>query len=628
MQLLPMDKLGARERKAQPGVIDFGLFLPGITAPEFKIAVRIINEADQFLQSIPAVDFPLAPTADPDFPHGDYWTATVDTTVVPRGRRLVPGTHWAKGERYVFRFVVTTPMGEVIDFIIDPYCRESGVGDLSAISIGYEDHTWSTNEAEWKTPQIQDMIFYELMINEFGGSIEGTIKQLDYLKDLGVGCIEVMPVNNVKNAVNWGYDPIGYFGVDERFGNRRQFQGFVDEAHKRGMAVILDVVYGHTTPEFTFPYLYSRLNTVANPFNGGPMRDNFGPAPDFSLAFTRNYFFTVNHHLLDTLHLDGFRYDNATGFSPHHDDPVPFGALAEATYQLVLAEQATAAPPAPPNYWSRFVDATGHVNLIQCPEYLDNPPNVLRNTFANCTWQDGTLSAATDCALGKPGAIAELGLQLGLFNYPVSATLDGVTIAKTALQYIENHDHLRFLCRFGIVPDDNVLLQEGNRDHWYKVQPYLIGLLMSKGAPFLFEGQEFGENYFVPEGGNGRQLVFRPVRFSYFYDTDGRSLVNKVRRLMKIRNSGEQFKRGEHSFINVDFYNNDGLLVFTRSLGTTFTLVALNFTDFPRPTTIELPMAGSYREEIDGVNNLTAVSPNTPIPVTIPSNYGQAWTID
>jgi maltooligosyltrehalose trehalohydrolase len=623
-----MTKLGAHERQAEPGVIDFGLYLPGITAAGFKIVVRIINEADQFLQAISPFDFDLTPTADPDFPNGDYWTTTVNTHNVPPGHTAVVGSHWMDGRRYVYRFVVTTLAGEVIDFVIDPYCRENGVGDLSAISIGFKDHPWSANEATWRTPQLQEVIFYELMINEFGSDIEGVIKQLDYLQDLGVGCIEVMPVNNVKNAVNWGYDPIGYFGVDERFGNRSQFQNLVDEAHKRGIAVILDVVYGHTTPEFTFPYLYSKITGVSNPFNGAIVRDNFGPAPDFSLAFAQNYFFTVSHYLLDTLHLDGFRYDNATGFSALHDDPGPFGMLAEAVYKQVLAEQATPATPTAPNFWTRFVDANGQVNLIQCPEYLDNPPHVLNSTFANCTWQDGTLGGATDCALGKPGAMAALGLQLSLVNYPDTGTINGVTIKKTALQYIENHDHLRFICQFGIVPDDNVLLQEGNRDNWFKVQPYLIGLLMSKGVPFLFEGQEFCENYFVPNGGNGRQLVFRPVRFSYFYDNNGRSLVNKVRRLMKIRNEGLQFKQGDHNFINVGFYNDNGLLVFTRSLGNTFSLVALNFTDSDKPTTIQLPRSGDYHEEIDGINNLLGVSANTPISVTIPSHYGQIWTIN
>jgi len=623
MQQLPIGKLGARE--TTPGTIEFGLYLPGITAQGFQIVVRIINEADQFIQSELPYDFPLRVTPDADFPNGDYWTATVDTTAIPNGQPLVTGSHWTSGGRYVYRYVVTTPDGRAIDFVIDPYCRENGVGDLSAISVGFANHGWSDHEADWKTPLLSEVIVYELMMSEFGNDINGSIKLLDYLQDLGVGCIEVMPVNNVKNQVNWGYDPIGYFGVDERFGNRRAFQEFVDEAHKRGIAVILDVVYGHTTPEFTFPYLYGQVPNIANPFNGFPVRDNYGPAPDFSQAFTQDYFFTVSCYLLQTLHLDGFRYDNATGFSGSHDDPAPFGRLAEAIYKQVVSEQTAAGDT--PNYWRRFADAAGNINLIQCPEYLDNPPNVLNRTFANCTWQDGTLGAATNCAHGTPGAISALGLQLGLTNYPTETTNNGVALPKTALQYIENHDHLRFICQFGIVPDSNELLQSGNRDHWYKLQPYLIGLLMAKGVPLLFEGQELCENYFVPDGGNGRQLVYRPVRFSYFYDTDGRALITKVRKLTKIRNSGNQFKRGDFYFVNVDYYTNSGLLVFTRSLDTKFSIVVLNFTDTDQRTTILLPKSGDYREEIDGINNLTGVAINSPIPVTIPSNYGQIWTI-
>ena len=94
-----------------------------------------------------------------------------------------------------------------------------------AITLGYETYVWSENELVWKTPNLEGLVLYELMITEFGGDIDGTIARLDYLADLGVNGIEVMPVSNVSNTVDWGFLPIGYFGVDERFGKRRNFSG-------------------------------------------------------------------------------------------------------------------------------------------------------------------------------------------------------------------------------------------------------------------------------------------------------------------------------------------------------------------------------------------------------------------
>ena len=61
-----------------------------------------------------------------------------------------------------------------------------GVGKLSAITLGYRDHEWSEHEAIWRTPALDDLVIYELMISEFGGSVDGTIDRLDYLADLGV----------------------------------------------------------------------------------------------------------------------------------------------------------------------------------------------------------------------------------------------------------------------------------------------------------------------------------------------------------------------------------------------------------------------------------------------------------
>src|SRR5207249_10433359 len=67
-----------------------------------------------------------------------------------------------------------------------------------------------------------------------------------------VNAIEVMPLSNVAASVDWGYLPIGYFGVDERFGKRSAFQQMVDIAHQHGIAVVVDVVYGHTGVDFAY----------------------------------------------------------------------------------------------------------------------------------------------------------------------------------------------------------------------------------------------------------------------------------------------------------------------------------------------------------------------------------------
>ena len=463
------------------------------------------------------------------------------------------------------------------------------------------------------------------MISEFRDDLGRTIKQLPYLADLGINCIEVMPVSNVLSTVDWGYDPIGYFCVAERFGKTSDFQQFVDLCHQNGIAVVIDSVYGHTGDDFAYTQLYAALQgDLANPVCDG--QGAFGTLTDFTKQLTQDYFYSVNQYWLDTYHVDGFRYDDAPEY---WDGPTGSGYanLVYSTYQYVKSKAGST------DAYQRFFDSTGNINLIQIAEDLPDPAGILYQSYSTATWQDGTLGAAIACASGSPGAIAQLGMQLGLLGYPTSVTMNGDTLPKTALQYIENHDHQRFICNFGTIPIDNdpndTLLQQGNRDaNWFKVQPYLIALLTAKGTPLLSEGQEFCENYWIPTSGDARIMVYRPVRWNYFYDYDGQPIIRLVRKLTKIRGGGAQFTDGAHLYYNDDAnFNFKGLLAFSRQLANTFSLVVVNFTNQPQSTTFAFPTSGNYTEQIEGAQNLNAVVAGAPQPITVPSNYGCIWTI-
>jgi maltooligosyltrehalose trehalohydrolase len=160
------------------------------------------------------------------------------------------------------------------------------------------------------------------------------------------------------------------------------------------------------------------------------------------------------------------------------------------------------------------------------------------------------LGAAQGVASGNRDALTDLGLRLGLVGYPSEAIHNDDRLPKAALQYVENHDHARFVCNFGTVSNGEALLQEGDRERWYKVQPYVIGLLTAKGIPLLWQGQELGENYWIPEGGLGRVMLLRPVRWDYFYDAIGRQVITLVRKLMRLRQTHAEIRSGEHDFYN------------------------------------------------------------------------------
>jgi 1,4-alpha-glucan branching enzyme len=614
MDLLPMERLGARE--ITPGTIQFGVLLPWVGAQDGnRVFVKVIHEKDQFLQTIQPFSFEMAHSTDTVY--GDYWACQVNIAQQPGSA----SSAWGQPGTYIYRYEVHNPTVGVLDWIVDPFAREFGVGKLSAFTLGFQDHTWSANESTWKTPNLADLIFYELQLEEFGEGLDGTIDHLDYLADLGVNCLEIMPVSNVAMTVDWGFLPTGYFGVDERFGNRQDFQRLVDAAHQRGLAVILDAVYGHTSEDFTYCDLYRRLCYRENPFLGAFAKDYFGQSTDFSRKFTQDFFFSVNALWLDRFHVDGFRYDCVPNY---WDGPMGQGYanLVFSTCQMVKSNAAQG------GHWQRFV-GSDQINLIQCAEQLEDPVGVLNQSCSNCTWQNGTLGAAQAVAFGSLGAITDLGLELGLAGFPEVVTTSGDTMPKTALQYIENHDHERFVCNFGLENQGEGLMQNGNRNLWFKVQPYLIGLLMAKGIPMLWQGQEFMEDYWVPPEGLGRVMLFRPVRWDYFYDEIGTNTVGLVRKLIRLRRQRVELRSGQHFFYNDwNQYQSRGLLLFSRSLAGSFTLVALNFTDQDQTVPFWFPIAGTYPEQLFGkpADLLQNITPPGATQLTIPSNYGRIWS--
>ncbi|MEK6707817.1 MAG: alpha-amylase family glycosyl hydrolase [Pseudomonadota bacterium] len=609
MKKLPLAQLGPRE--SAPGVVNFGVLLPWVSATDGnRLYVKIIHVCDQFIQAVQPLAFELQHGVNADY--GDFWSATVDFNAAHDPQ---PGSRFGSPGRHVYRFELHNPNAGVLDWIIDPFAREYATGKLSAFTLGYTPYVWSPAEVNWKTPALRDLIVYELNLAEFGGSLQGAIDRLDYLADLGVNALSVMPVSNVSLEVDWGYLPLGYFGVDERFGRRDDFQRCVDAAHQRGLAVIVDAVYGHTGEDFPYADLYRRLQYRENPFMGPFAKDYFGVSTDFNRTLTRDFFYSVNLHWLETYHIDGFRYDCVPNY---WDGPVGVGYanLAFHTYQYVKNAITSL---------TRF-DAPEGSRLIQIAEQLEAPEQILEQSYSNATWQNASFGAAGACAHGAAGAIENLGQRLGALGYIEQATQNGETLLKAPLQYIENHDHSRFLCEFGLRQRDrNPLFAEGDRAHWYRLQPYLIALLAAKGIPMLWQGQEFGENYFLPEDGFGRVLLLRPLRWDYFYDTAGKSLVALTRKLVNLRKDCAELRYGNHYFHN-DYarYLSCGLLLFQRETAAALSLVAVNFTDVEQSVPFVFTRAGNYREQLHGQDNFVTDEGQERW-LTVPSNYGRIW---
>lgn len=622
MQFLPMSKLGPRD---EGQAVSFGIYLPGISSEHgCRLRVRMIHEKDQFIEAVPPFDQYLEHSVDT--PYGepwDYWTTTVSLTGPGNGG------HWGELGRYVYRYALDTPNGETIDWVIDPFAREFGVGKHAAWTYGYKAFEWPDEEAHWRTPLHRDLVMYELNIMEFAGSLELARERLDYLHDLGINCISLMPVTNVADTFDWGYSPIGYFGVDERFGKRSDFQQFVAAAHQAGIAVLVDAVYGHTSDLFAYEYLYSRAR-LPNPMMGSFAKDDFGASVDWTRPFSQDFFYSVNRLWLEKFHVDGFRYDCVPNYWELAPNYRGFAEITYRTYQYVK-EQVAACEPG----YARFSDGFEPLRLIQCAEQLEVPAEALKQTYATCTWQTKTLSKAREVARGSRDAISALGHCLGADGMPTQVEHEGDRIHKSPLQYLETHDESRFVCVWGVqLPphEDNPLYAQGDRAKWYRVQPYLIGLLLAKGIPLLCQGQELCENAQVASKGLSRISFLRPVQWEHFYDPYGRGTIRLVRRLLDLRARIPHMRDGAFYFFDDERYRSQGTLLYARYYPDTpaYTLVALNLTDEVRHVPFWFPLGGDYREELhgaeDGGLSLGGVQAYGETWLQLPGNYGRVWT--
>ena len=188
----------------------------------------------------------------------------------------------------------------------DPASRRQphGVhGDSEVVHAG----AFPWTDAEWRGVAKRDLVIYELHVGAFtgAGAFRSAIERLDELVDLGVTAIELMPVAECPGRWNWGYDGVGLFAVRHTYGAPGDLKALVDACHRRGLAVLLDVVYNHLGPEGNYLAEFG-------PFFSARHHTPWGPAPDFdgpSASFVRR--FTIENALrwIDEYHLDGLRLD-------------------------------------------------------------------------------------------------------------------------------------------------------------------------------------------------------------------------------------------------------------------------------------------------------------------------------
>ncbi|MCU1501277.1 MAG: 1,4-alpha-glucan branching protein, partial [Ilumatobacteraceae bacterium] len=126
----------------------------------------------------------------------------------------------------------------------DPRSRRQPDG-VHELSRTFDPSRFAWTDHAWTGRQLAGSIVYELHIGTFtpDGTLDGAIAMLDHIVELGVGFVELLPVNAFNGDHNWGYDGVLWYAVDETYGGPEAYLRFVDACHARGLAVVQDVVY-------------------------------------------------------------------------------------------------------------------------------------------------------------------------------------------------------------------------------------------------------------------------------------------------------------------------------------------------------------------------------------------------
>ncbi|MGD8875115.1 MAG: malto-oligosyltrehalose trehalohydrolase, partial [Gammaproteobacteria bacterium] len=191
---------------------------------------------------------------------------------------------------------------------------------------------WNWRDGDWRGRPWEEAVIYELHVGSFtpAGNFAAVQEKLDYLRDLGVSAIELMPVADFPGRRNWGYDGALLFAPDSRYGRPEALKALVDAAHARGLMVFLDVVYNHFGPEGNYLHVYARQFFTERHLTP------WGAAIDFDGPHSqrvRQFFIHNALYWLEEYHFDGLRLD-AVHAIPDASQPDILTELAQRVHAV------------------------------------------------------------------------------------------------------------------------------------------------------------------------------------------------------------------------------------------------------------------------------------------------------
>jgi 1,4-alpha-glucan branching enzyme len=466
--------------------------------------------------------------------------------------------------RYRFRVPSRSSFlaGQTVD-VTDPFARMVDEADDDAGVVVIAGGRDVTVAYDWRhddvpLPQDDQLVLYELHIGEFGvkhgvlGTFATVTERLDYLHDLGVNAVELMPVAVFPTDRSWGYNVRHACAVENAYGSAQELKRLIDACHARGMRVVLDVVFNHTEAEspltkIDFDYWFR---------NSAEGERYFGPKLDFEhvdetlsidgrhVMPARKYALEVAAYWVREYHIDGYRLD-ATSVLDNFDF---VAALRDACKALA-----------------------GRKPFYVVAEHLPEDPAIAGpDGPADGAWHQQFEHAVVQALLTDGDHADELLAALQPGNH-------GYVSPGRVVNFVESHDEPTLMQRL----DEAGITGEAA---FRKVKLAASLLFTGVGNPMLYQGQEFG-------GGRPRSLEIRPLQWAFLAADYGLHLKEHHAFLAWLRRERPALTTEALTVLA----NDHGVIAYQRGSGEGMVIVVANLRDTEQPA--EIPVAnGLWRE--------------------------------
>lgn len=399
-------------------------------------------------------------------------------------------------------------------------------GIVSIFQTGKTPFTWQLNS--FTKPDKKNLVIYELLVRDFIAAQNWqTLKDtLSYIKRLGVNAIELMPFNEFEGNNSWGYNPSFYFAPDKAYGTETALKQFIDECHKQGIAVIMDMVLNHSFGQSPMVQMYwdaiNNRPAANSPWFNITATHPYSVGYDFNheSVATKEFVDRVVSHWLINYKIDGFRWDLSKGFTQTNNlnDVNAWGAYDAGRIAI----------------WKRIYDKMQSVSTNSyciLEHFAANQEEMVLSDYGMLLWGNSNTNF-NQATMGFP---TDWNFQYGISKYRGWNNTHLVT-------YMESHDEERLMYK-------NTAF--GNSNGSYTAKDLVTGLkrnematafwAMIPGPKLFWQFGELGYDQSISRCENGTldanncRTSPKPIKWDYATDQNRNSLYKIYAQLIKLK---------------------------------------------------------------------------------------------